>query len=135
MSSRSATTRRFVLLWHETPPGANRPSHFDLMLETAEALDTWALAEEPRIGRVQVADRLANHRKAYLDYEGPVSGNRGYVTRWDEGPCRVEQSSDSLCIARLQGRRLRGLIQLQRLGDQAQRWTCRFLPEESADAC
>jgi hypothetical protein len=30
-------------------------------------------------------ERLADHRLAYLDYEGPVSGDRGIVRRLDTG--------------------------------------------------
>lgn len=31
------------------------------------------------------AERIGDHRLAYLDYTGPVSGGRGQVTRWDAG--------------------------------------------------
>ena len=53
--------------------------HWDLMLDTGETLRTWRL--EPALPGVIRAEPLGNHRRAYLDYEGPVSGNRGSVQR------------------------------------------------------
>ena len=57
------------------------------MLESDGVLRTWALAEMPRIvaRRPIDAEGLADHRLAYLDYEGPVSGERGSVGRVDAG--------------------------------------------------
>lgn len=91
---------RFVLLRHEVPDDYGRPSHWDLLLEHDEACSTWALKELP--GRlVDAADpatvdaqRLPDHRKHYLDYEGPVVGNRGFVRRELEGKCRWLEVSD-----------------------------------------
>ncbi len=76
---------RFVILHHETPPGYDRPPHWDLMLKSDRALRTWALAEPPCAGRLIAAEELADHRLAYLDYQGDVSGGRGSVVRWDGG--------------------------------------------------
>src|SRR5262245_20038729 len=76
---------RFVILHHETPPSSARPAHWDFMLECGGVLRTWALAEPPSPGRESVTEELAHHRRAYLDYEGEVSGGRGTVSRWDEG--------------------------------------------------
>jgi hypothetical protein len=92
---------RFVLLYHECPTGYVRPSHWDLMLEAGDVLETWALAALPRdwhpahaqtvvryptcpplaSGNTVSAEHLAAHRLAYLDYDGPISGGRGEVVR------------------------------------------------------
>lgn len=45
------------------------------------SLRTWSLAEAPCLGRQIYADELPPHRIEYLDYEGPISGDRGDVTR------------------------------------------------------
>lgn len=71
---------RFVVLIHDYPI-----LHWDLMLEDGEALRTWRLAEEPAAGAEIAAEALPPHRHAYLDYEGPVSGGRGSVTRFAAG--------------------------------------------------
>jgi hypothetical protein len=69
---------RYVVLRHE---GVTDP-HFDLMFESEPAgpLRTWRSPVWPIRERVRVVP-LDLHRRAYLDYEGPVSGDRGYVTR------------------------------------------------------
>jgi hypothetical protein len=63
------------------------------MLEADGVLWTWELRELPATWARALgcetagatdsvpATRLADHRLAYLDYEGPVSGGRGSVTR------------------------------------------------------
>lgn len=71
---------RFVILTHDWPF-----PHWDLMLEAGDVLKTWRLLQEPGPGREVSAEALADHRLAYLDYEGPVSGDRGSVTRWETG--------------------------------------------------
>jgi len=76
---------RYVVLRHETPPGYRQGLHWDLMLEEGERLLTWALEKEPEPGSAIAATKLPDHRLAYLDYEGPVSGERGRVTRVASG--------------------------------------------------
>lgn len=71
---------RYVILTHDHPF-----PHWDLMLEDGGVLRTWRLLAEPAAGQVVRAEQLADHRLAYLDYEGPVSGGRGSVARWDHG--------------------------------------------------
>lgn len=67
---------RFVVLQHDWPQ-----LHWDLMLENGANLRTWRLAEAPRPGNSIALVRLPPHRSIHLDYEGPVSGNRGTVRR------------------------------------------------------
>ena len=38
---------RFVLLRHECPPDWVKPSHWDLMLERGQVLETWQLIDLP----------------------------------------------------------------------------------------
>src|SRR5262245_41193710 len=97
---------RFVVLRHEMPPDSARGRvHWDFMLEQAGALRTWALAEEPAAGDEILAEALADHRLAYLDYEGPISGDRGGVTQWDAGEYEAERDAADQLQVRLSGRR------------------------------
>lgn len=125
--------KRFVLLRHELPDDADRPSHWDLMFERDESdrLWTWSLAELPRADGPVAAQRLPDHRRAYLDYEGPVSGNRGTVRRWDTGTCRCLRDDEGELLFQLNGQRLRGQLRLERLVSPdepttSQRWNCWF---------
>ena len=68
----------FVIQIHS---GCGEP-HYDFMLECGEALATWQLARSPEglaAGGEMPAKKLADHRKAYLICEGPVSRGRGEV--------------------------------------------------------
>jgi hypothetical protein len=73
---------RFVVLRHD---GIDAP-HFDLMLETAPGspLMTWRSERWP-IDRPTPLVKLGDHRRDFLDYQGPLSGGRGFVTRVDGG--------------------------------------------------
>lgn len=118
-------TRRFVVLRHELPDTAARPSHWDLMLEVPGALRTWALEAPPALGTTTWADALPDHRLAYLDYEGPVSGNRGEVHRFDHGTFEWIQDNAHSVVVRLQGERFQGIV---RCDKQEKRWRVAFLP-------
>jgi hypothetical protein len=124
---------RFVVLRHELPAGSPRPSHWDVMFETDGTLRTWAIAGEPDSREPQPAEALADHRLEYLSYEGPVSGERGRVARWDAGTYR--RAAEIAAIGgRIMGRddfrfevagtRLRGAIELVR---RPEGWSYRFV--------
>ncbi|MGD9644585.1 MAG: DNA polymerase ligase N-terminal domain-containing protein [Pirellulales bacterium] len=119
---------RFVVLFHECPGGSPRPSHWDLMLETDGALRTWALARAPDEATEQLAERLPDHRIAYLDYEGPVAGDRGHVMRWDAGDYRELIAEPQHLVIELRGMRLRGEVTLDCDAADAQRLRFTFSP-------
>lgn len=107
---------RYVILRHEVPVGSARPSHWDFMLEHGDVLRTWAIEQWPDAVESQPAILLPDHRAAYLTYEGPVSGNRGEVARWDEGTFTTASDLTSESVeAVLTGRRLRGRVTLIQL--------------------
>jgi hypothetical protein len=93
---------RYVILEHDHPA-----LHWDFMLEAGDVLKTWRLAAPPRPGGAVAAEPSFDHRRAYLDYEGPVSGGRGAVTRWDAGTFSWQQAAEGVAVC-LDGRRLRG---------------------------
>lgn len=89
---------RFVILEHDWPD-----RHWDFLLEDGPTLAAWRLFAEPAIGRSVAAEPNAPHRPAYLDYEGPVSGGRGGVTRWDAGTFERTESGVELRGTRISG--------------------------------
>jgi hypothetical protein len=99
MTERSVTGDQFVVLWHQIDREHTfeRASHFDLMIEWGDSLRTWAVDRWPLTpGETCTASPLANHRLAYLNYEGPVSGNRGLVSRVATGSFRIIDETDGL---------------------------------------
>ncbi len=78
--------RRYVILRHE---GVADP-HFDLMfeIEVGSSLATWRSPTWP-IAQPTRLVKLEDHRRDYLEYEGPVSGDRGTVTRVAAGTYRT----------------------------------------------
>lgn len=83
------------------------------MLQWGQSLRTWAVANEPD-GAIEIeAEALPDHRLAYLDYEGPISGDRGSVTRWDAGQYDVESDRGEELKVQLRGQRLRGQLSLR----------------------
>lgn len=103
--------------------------HYDLMIEQGQALATWRLADRPEdlpSGTAMPAEKLADHRSAYLEYEGPVSQGRGEVSRLDRGACDVCLCAPGLWLVCFHGERLRGPFQLEHVGPAAEQWnlTC-----------
>lgn len=122
---------RFVVLRHETPSTATRPSHWDLMFELGDSqLKTWALESAPDGRQEQTARRLADHRAEYLDFQGPLSGDRGHVRRWDCGICSVLSLSSCSWLFHLQGERLVGRVSLSRPDVNTEDWLYCFTPIE-----
>ncbi|MCP4250962.1 MAG: hypothetical protein GY778_28325 [bacterium] len=97
---------RFVILHHRLPDG----EHWDLMLERGDVLATWQLAADPTAPNAlpAVATRIGDHRKRYLDYEGPVSRNRGTVTRVDAGSWQLVSEAEDQWQMELTGQLLAG---------------------------
>lgn len=126
-----STNSQFALLRHQVPPGLGRPNHWDLLLERQQACWTWALETLPRglslESTLQQVDaiRLPDHRKHYLSYQGPISGERGEVAQVLAGHChwlRAEHAHIEVRLAHPQGEAHLVLNLLE-----ADRWQLRVL--------
>lgn len=132
---------RFAILEHDFPT-----LHWDLLLEDGPACRTWRLSAPPERfpsplegegarradeGELTAAtipvfsELLPDHRLMYLDYEGPVSGDRGNVKKWDVGTFTWLTALDDRVSVSLQGDRWTGRIDLMR---QAEAWRVEFTP-------
>ncbi|MHB1424494.1 MAG: DNA polymerase ligase N-terminal domain-containing protein [Gemmataceae bacterium] len=115
---------RFVILEHDYPL-----PHWDLMLEAGAMLRTWRLSSPPRRGEVIRAVAVFDHRLIYLDYEGPISGNRGRVLRWDHGNFTGQVQDAKSIVVHLHGQRLQGVLRLEQ--EEGDSWQGEFRAEES----
>ena len=105
---------RFAVLDHDWPH-----PHRDLFFERGGVLKAWRLPPAFDLASPVPAVAIGDHRPVYLDYEGPVSGGRGRVTRWDGGELEWERHSADDIVVRLGGTHLRGRFQLVRAdGDE-----------------
>jgi hypothetical protein len=93
------------------------------MLDLGQVLATWQLHESPappiRRGALRglPARRIADHRRAYLHLEGPVSGSRGHVKRVDRGFYTLLEQRPECWIVRLEGSLLTGAYRLPAGGE------------------
>ena len=137
---------RFVLLYHTCPPDFVRSSHWDVMLEAGDALETWALFELPRswkgvhaatqlrfpncpplANRDNVtAEKLAAHRLEYLEYEGPLSGMRGEVVQIASGSYRASRQDSEVWSFNPESGLIHGHVMLSRAVTGATTWTMRI---------
>ncbi|WP_169975334.1 DNA polymerase ligase N-terminal domain-containing protein [Tautonia rosea] len=113
----SAAPNRFVLLEHRW-----NGVHWDLMLEAGDRLRTWALTHLPVPGINIGATSLPDHRVVYLDYEGPISNDRGTVLRIDRGTYHPILWTEDRVVIQLFGDQVIGEAELVRLGDRGWRF-------------
>lgn len=119
--------QQYVILRHDFPE-----LHWDLMLEQEGVLKTWRLPVAPEIDPASdessidlIAEALSDHRIAYLEYEGPVSGDRGEVSRWDRGSLTLLEYNDDSLVALLTGEELAGRVTLKKT-DQENQWSLNY---------
>ena len=132
---------------------AARTLHYDLRLEVAGVLKSWAVPKgpstDPREKRLAVA--VEDHALAYAAFEGTVgesSYGAGAVIVWDTGTYRnrterhgeevpMERGlADGHVVVELEGRKLRGRYALTRTGmdGRRERWLLVKVRDEAADA-
>jgi hypothetical protein len=96
---------RFVILEHDWPV-----LHWDFLLETGAVLRAWRLLAEPGVGVEIPAEVNFDHRLLYLDFEGPLSGGRGHVRRWDAGHVEWVEDGPQRKVIDLVGSRIAGRV-------------------------
>lgn len=86
---------RTVLLRHDLPDGG---WHFDWLTERSPGgpLLSFRLSDRPDAAGYHggPGELMPDHRREYLDYEGPVSGGRGHVRRVAAGHVTILNQSD-----------------------------------------
>ena len=113
---------QFVVLTHDHPF-----PHWDLLLDTGAALRTWRLLDSPDAAGPVRAEPLPDHRREYLTYEGPVSGDRGRVDRWDAGEYTLLSETPDRLELQFSGHRILGQALLTQTRDTL--WTLRLVSD------
>jgi hypothetical protein len=92
-----SSPRRFCILLHDHPFW-----HWDFLLENGDHALCWRLLRQPCGEEPIAAEPLPPHRLFYLDYEGPVSNQRGTVKRIASGTFQIVERAPGFVI-RLEG--------------------------------
>jgi len=102
----SQVPKKFVVQQHTTAASV----HWDLMLESGDALQTWRLHTNPdKIVNDSVeAVKIFDHPLKFLTYEGPVNEGRGRVQIADVGTYEITSQTDDQIEINLTGRILKG---------------------------
>jgi hypothetical protein len=116
---------RFAIVQHDHPY-----PHLDLFLEAGSVLRSWRLPISfPRCEPFAI-EPIGDHRLLYLDYEGPVSNQRGTVVNVDRGTFEwIRDDSHQLILV------LRGAIYSGRLvisTDRHDQWVARLDPDSQS---
>lgn len=122
---------RFAILHHTH---GLRPAHYDLLLQfdtgnTDDDLVLKAFAttldvlpfnvNQPKPIEATPMLLLPDHRRVYLSYEGPVSKQRGEVTRVDEGFCEVSLKKwPETLMFTIKGKSVCGRYELRRVDEK-----------------
>jgi hypothetical protein len=102
---------RFALLEHHWDG-----VHWDLLLDIGDALRTWAIDAPIAAGMTLPARALGDHRRVYLEYEGTIAGDRGWVRRVDQGVYEPLIWTPERVRVALSGAQLVGVAELRRVG-------------------
>ena len=99
------------------------------MLESGEVLRTWALAAPLAVDEEIEAEALGDHRLVYLEFEGPISGDRGVVHRVAAGDYSVLEESPLRLVVSLAGDVVCGELTLERSTESSSHWRAELAGE------
>jgi hypothetical protein len=126
-SSESNELRRFVILEHTGTASYKPGVHWDLLCEEGETLRAWEFPEPLTVLRQKV-HALPAHRLIYLDYEGPITGDRGSVRRIAEGTYLLLRETATEWVVRLNGKTFHGELRLSRETPEQLIWEAVLAP-------
>jgi DNA polymerase Ligase (LigD) len=124
---------RFAILRHTR----QQEVHWDLLLELPgrELLATWQVYADPAVWTnsatgdfLATVRALPDHRRTYLDYEGPISADRGQVQRVEEGRFRLLTNEAGKIVLELTGKRLQARLELVLADSAASLWQLHVTP-------
>ena len=101
---------KFIIFYHY---GIDE-THYDLMLEAEDTLDSWRIPEEnlkPLLnGETIEIISIKPHNKKYLNFEGALSDGRGYVKIYDKGTTSYTHNENSIFDALIFGSEISGKL-------------------------
>jgi len=101
-------------------------THWDLMLQKEDILETWRLDKEPtQIQNVSAkAEKIFDHPLKFLTYEGAVNKGKGSVKIADAGTYKIINQNDSIIEMELAGQILKGKFTLTHIAENGWEFGC-----------
>jgi hypothetical protein len=105
--------KRFVIHKHST----DGDTHWDLMLETENALQTFRLNLSPQqiLQTPALAEKIHDHPLKFLTYQGPVQNGKASVKIVDSGTYNIVHQTNEKIELNLTGQILNGKFTLIRI--------------------
>ena len=115
--------KRFVIHEHSTNDG----SHWDLMLESKNTLQTFRLDTHPRqiLQAPANAEKIHDHPVKFLTYQGPVQNGKANIKIVDSGTYNIVHQTNEKFELHLAGQTLSGKFNLTLLTDNRWKFTHR----------
>ncbi len=99
--------KKFVVQRHDRQ---NQPTHWDLMLEAGDFLETYRIGKPPEEWGMEPVEavRIFDHPLKFLTYEGNVNKGKGSVKIADRGTYHVVSHNENRLILEVSGVILKG---------------------------
>lgn len=112
---------RFVIQKHVLNDGT---IHFDIMFEKDGVLKTYQISNIEDLLNFQSVDakNIQDHRIIYLDYEGEISNNRGYVKIFDTGEYVIKEMSNGSMKFEVKGKIISGIMSFLLTDSKTKMW-------------
>lgn len=106
----------YVVLKHTTPDGI----HWDFMLETRDNLKTWRITTPPQKlqSTVTNAEKIFDHPKKFLTYEGSVNNGTGNVVTVDKGTYSIVNENENELNIQIVATILNGIYTLTKITEK-----------------
>ena len=110
--------RKFVIQEHSCQADV----HWDMMFEQADVLETYRLDKRPAqlLAETGNAEKIFDHPKKFLTYQGPVNKGKGRVEIVDAGTYKITNDQNDKIELSLDGRILKGGFVLRLV--EGERW-------------
>jgi hypothetical protein len=91
--------------------------HYDLMLETPLLLWTWRFREFPGTEAEQECERIKDHERKFLEYEGELSAGNGSVSIVEGGTFDLLSAHEDQIHITARGQKIAGACRLVKRGE------------------
>ena len=99
---------KFVIQKHTKQ---NQPTHWDLMLQVNDTLQTYRLELPPeKLEQKNPALKISDHQLKFLTYEGPVNKGTGSIQIADHGTYELLKKNDESKKIQFNGNTLKGIF-------------------------